>query len=370
MSTIHTKLKIGAARDVGMSQDILLEAGALLRSAITNRRVTAASLLVARNQTVVHSEGYGHLTPEENSRPVTPDSVFLLASITKPVTACALMLLVDRGQVSLDDPVSLYLPEFQGGERHKVRVRNLLSHTSGMPDMLPENTDLRRAHAPLSEFVQRALQTPLLYSPNTSFSYQSKGILLGSEIVERITGQRLRDFEEEEIFKPLGMKDTALGLGRFKIPDTVWCGISMEETEDQRHFGPNSAYWRDLGNPWGGIHSTGPDLAILLQAMLNGGGYAGQRVFSRAAVEAMTTDQNGTLNAPWGLGWGLAHSKAWNFFGELVSPATFGHTGATGTVAWADPEKELLCVILTNQMVDSGSLLRRVSNVVASAVVC
>ena len=369
MSTIHAKLKIGAASDVGMSQDTLVKAGALLQSEIINRRITAASLLVARNQTIVHSEGYGRLTPEADSDLVKPDSVFLLASITKPVTACALMLLVDQGEISLDDPVSLYLPEFQGGERSKVRVRYLLSHTSGMPDMLPENTDLRRAHAPLGEFTRCATQTPLLYSPNTNFSYQSKGILLGAEIVERITGKRLRDFEEEEIFKPLGMEKTALGLGQFKIPETVWCGTSMEESEDQRHFGPNSPYWRDLGNPWGGIHSTGPDLAILLQAILNGGGYAGQRVFSRAAVKAMTTDQNGTLNAPWGLGWGLAHSKAWNFFGELVSPATFGHTGATGTVAWADPEQDLLCVILTNQMVDNGSLLRRVSNVVSSAVV-
>ena len=369
MSTIHAKLKIGAASDVGMSQDTLLKAGAILKSEIANRRITAASLLVARNQTIVHSEGYGHLTPEADSDLVKPDSVFLLASITKPVTACALMLLVDQGEISLDDPVSLYLPEFQGGERSKVCVRYLLSHTSGMPDMLPENTDLRRAHAPLSEFVRRATQTPLLYSPNTNFSYQSKGILLGAEIVERITGKRLRDFEEEEIFKPLGMEKTALGLGQFKIPETVWCGTSMEESEDQRRFGPNSPYWRDLGNPWGGIHSNGPDLAILLQAILNGGGYAGERVFSRAAVKAMTTDQNGTLNAPWGLGWGLARSKAWSFFGELVSPATFGHTGATGTVAWADPEQDLLCVILTNQMVDNGSLLRRISNVVSSAVV-
>ena len=369
MSTIHTKLKIGAAADVRLSQDAISQAEAILQSEITNRRITAAALTVARNQTIVHSQGYGRLTPEADSQPVKPDSVFLLASISKPVTACALMLLVDRGQVSLDDPVSLYLPEFQGGERHKIRVRYLLSHISGMPDMLPENTELRRAHAPLSEFVRRAMQTPLLYSPSTNFSYQSKGILLASEIVERVSGKRLRDFEETEIFQPLGMTNTALGLGRFKIPDTVWCGTSMEETEDQQRFGPNSSYWRDLGNPWGGVHSTAPDLAILLQTMLNGGGYAGKRVFSPAAVNAMTTDQNRTLNAPWGLGWGLAHSKAWSYFGELSSPTAFGHTGATGTVAWADPEKELLCVVLTNQMVDNGSLLRRVSNVVASAVI-
>ncbi len=88
-----------------------------------------------------------------------------------------------------------------------------------------------------------------------------------------------------------------------------------------------------------------------------------------SCIMAMTTDQNKGLNAPWGLGWALADSLVWNYFGELVSPATFGHVGATGTVAWADPERQLLCVVLTNQMVEEGSLLRRVSNAVSAAVV-
>ncbi|MCZ6676952.1 MAG: serine hydrolase [Candidatus Poribacteria bacterium] len=369
MSTAYAKLQAGSASDVGISQETLEHAAAILESEVQNGRISAASILVARDRTIVLSKGYGHLLPDKDSPAVEPDSVFLLASITKPVTACALMLLVDRGQVSLNDPVSQYVPEFQGGERDKVRVRDLLSHTSGMPDMLPQNTDLRRAHAPLSEFVRGATQTPLLYSPGTNFRYQSKGILLAAEIVERVSGKRLRDFERQEIFEPLGMENSALGLGRFQISETVWCGLSTSESEDQRRFGPNSRYWRNTGCPWGGMHSTAPDLAILLQTMLNGGGYGDRRVFSVAGVKAMTTNQNKTLAAPWGLGWGLADSKVWNFFGELVSPATFGHTGATGTVAWADPERQLICVILTNQMVEGGSLLRRVSNAVSASIV-
>ena len=277
------------------------------------------------------------------------------------------MLLVERGQVSLNDPVSLYIPEFKGRERKKVQVRHLLSHTAGLPDMLPNNVDLRRAHAPLSAFVQGACETPLLYSPNTNFAYQSKGILLAAEIVERVTNQRLRDFEAEEIFTPLGMNKSALGMGEFTIPETVWCGTSTEETEDEKRFGPNSPYWRDMGHPWGGMHSTTGDLAILLQTMLNGGTYANKRLFSPACVETMTTNQNPFLNAPWGLGWGLTNSLVWNDFSEIASPGTFGQTGATGTVAWADPTRQLICVFLTNNRIDSGSLLRRVSNIVTSA---
>ena len=333
-------------------------------------RISAAAITVARNRTIVLSKGFGKLTPSPGAPQVQPDSIFLLASITKPVTACALMILVDRGLVSLDDPVSQYLPEFTGGERPKVRVRDLLSHISGMPDMLPENRDLRRAHAPLSEFVRRATRTPLLYTPRTSFRYQSKGILLAAEIVERVSGQRLRDFEQKEMFGPLGMKGSALGMGGRRIADTVWYETSPNAANhaDLERFGPNSLYWRDMGHPWGGMHSSAPDLAVLLQTMLNGGTYGDKRIFSRASVRAMTTDQNTHLQAPWGLGWGLANSLVWNFFGELVTPATFGHTGATGTVAWADPERDLLCVILTNRMVERGRLLRRVSNAVSAAV--
>jgi CubicO group peptidase (beta-lactamase class C family) len=364
-----SQLQRADAGVAGMSAAALEAAGELLAAAVSARQITAASWLVARRGAVVFARGYGHLAPEGESPAVMPDAVFLLASITKPVTACALMLLVERGLVSLDDPVSRYLPEFHGEERPQVRVRHLLSHTSGLPDMLPQNTELRRAHAPLSEFVAGALQTPLLYSPNTDFAYQSMGILLAAEIVERITGKRLRDFEQEEIFAPLGMEQSALGLGPFQIPATVWCGTSLRESTDAQSFGPNSPYWRDMGHPWGGMHSTAPDLAVLLQCQLNGGEYGGRRLFSPATVRAMTTDQNWTLSAPWGLGWGMARSRAWNFFGELCSPATFGHTGATGTVAWADPEQQLLCVVLTNQMVANGSLLRRVSNAVSAAVI-
>ena len=116
------------------------------------------------------------------------------------------------------------------------------------------------------------------------------------------------------------------------------------------------------------MHTTTQDLAILLQTFLNEGSYAGKRILGPAAVKAMTSDQNGTLNAPWGIGWALGRSTAWNEFGDLVSARTFGHAGASGTVAWADPTTQLLCVILTNRplAVDNGRFLRLISNAVAA----
>jgi len=348
---------------VGLDAARLARASAILEEETGSGRVLAASLIVVRDGGVALHRGYGKLSPKPGAAPVKPDTVFLLASITKPVTAVALMIQVERGLVSIEDPVSKYLP----GIVHKqIKVRHLLSHISGLPDMLPENTSLRRAHAPLSAFVDGALKTPALFPPATDFRYQSMGTLLAGEIVEKTSGMRLRDFEQKEIFGPLGMTSSSLGLGGRRIEDTAWCQGGGDPA-DLARFGANSPYWRDMGHPWGGMHSTTRDLGVLLQAHLDGGA----RILSPVTIARMTSDQNGDLKKPWGLGWGLATSPVWCYFGDLVSPRTFGHSGATGTVAWADPDSRLVCVVLTTRPSgeDEGRLLRRVSNAVAASIV-
>ncbi len=368
---LTAQLRPGAPAAAGVSQAQLEQASRLIQAEVDSGQLGAAAILVARNGRILLHRGYGRLSTAPDAAAVKPDSVFLVASITKPVTACSLMLLDERGLVSLGDPVHRYLPEFQGGDRTKIQVRDLLRHTSGLPDMLPENIDLRRAHAPLSEFVRRVYTTPLLFTPGSEFRYQSMGVLLAGQIVEKISGMPLRDFEKHEIFDPLGMKDSSLGLGGRRINDLVSCAAAPgTDPADDRNFGWNSLYWRDLGSPWGGMHSTTLDLAILLQTFLDGGTYAGRRILNPASVKLMTSDQNAEIKAPWGLGWALGRSRAWNAFGELVSGNAFGHAGATGTMAWADPQTQLLCVILTNRpySVDDGRFLRLVSTAVAGSV--
>ena len=364
------ELRSGSPASVGLSESRLKGAAALLREEVERGGITAASLVVVRHDTIAIAEGFGRLWPEASSLNVEADSIFLLASITKPVTALALMRLVDRGLISLDDPVQRYIPEFTGGQRHKILVRHILSHISGLPSMPPENRELRRAHAPLSRFVERTVVAPLIFSPGTRYRYQSAGLLLAGEIVERLTGKRLRDYLEQEVFRPLGMSHSALGMGDFELKKTVWVKESRNaNSADLKRFGANTPYWRDQGHPWGGMHSSATDLAILLRMMLDRGRYAGEKILSPAAADTMVRDHNRGLNAPYGLGWALANSPGAARFGELVSDATFGHTGATGTVAWADPERDLICVILTNHKVRSGELLRRVSNAVVASVV-
>lgn len=365
-------LKLGKPADVGMSARRLERVNEILAEETKSGRVTAASVLVARRGVIVLRGGWGRLTPDAKSAKAGPETVYIVASISKPIAYLMLMLLVERGQISLNDPVQKYLPEFKGPGRDKVRVQDLLTHTSGLPDLLPENIKLREAHAPLGDFVKGAMTTPLLFEPRTSFSYSSMGTLLASEIVERVTKTPMPELQERELFAPLKMKNSSLGLGKRSLADTARVqGDSFAETEkDLERYGANSLYLRKLAHPWGGMHSSADDLGIVLQLFLNGGVYDGKRIAGRATVETMTTDHNKRIGHAWGLGWGLQTSSAWNAFGDLSSERTFGHSGATGTVAWADPQRELICVILTTRpwREDRGFLLRRIGNVVQGAI--
>src|SRR5262249_53804878 len=277
-------LKAGKAKHVGMSEFRVERVNQILTDETKSGRVTAASVLVARHGVVVLRGGWGTLSPDAGSAAAGPDTVYIVASISKPITVLMLMLLVERGQISLNDPVQKYLPEFKGPGRDKVRVQDLLSHTSGLPDMLPENIKLREANAPLRDFVKGAMTTPLLFEPRTSYSYSSMGTLLAAEIVERVTKTPLAQFEQRQLFEPLKMKNSSLGLGKRALADTARVqGDSFAQTEkDLGRYGANSPYLRKLGHPWGGMHSTVDDLGIVLQLFLNGGVYDGQRILGRA----------------------------------------------------------------------------------------
>jgi CubicO group peptidase (beta-lactamase class C family) len=147
-----------------------------------------------------------------------PNALFLLGSITKTMTATGVMLLADRGELKISDPVMKFIPEFSEGARKEITIEHLLTHTSGLPDQLENNADLRARHAPLAEFVQGAILAPLLFTPGTRYHYQSMGILLAAEVAERITKKRFPDFLDEKH-----------GLGDGRIPDGR-CGARPNRT--------------------------------------------------------------------------------------------------------------------------------------------
>jgi CubicO group peptidase (beta-lactamase class C family) len=332
---------------VALNQGRLAEAVALIEKATGSGEVAAASLHVRQGGFTL-SRGFGCAR--------SPEAVFLLASITKPMTVSGVMILADRGELALSDPIRKFIPEFTGRERDVVTVRHLLTHTSGLPDMLPENVELRKRHASLKEFVAATCKTPLLFKPGSEVRYQSMGILLAAEIAERITGTPFRAFLRKELFEPRGMRRTSLGLGGRKIADTQLCQVSGDED-----WNWNSPYWRDLGAPWGGAHSTAPEVAKFLAMFLKPDG----RILRRETTAAMIANQTPGLNTPWGLGWMVKPGT----FGKKCSARTYGHNGSTGTVAWADPERGLSCVLLTTKPAAQSrdGLLGPVSDLVSEA---
>lgn len=331
-----------------LRKEQLAGAHKLLTDAVAQGKVGTAVLFVKQGSTEV-ARGFGKARGAEE--------VFLLASITKPMTAMAAMRLVDQGKLSLAHPVQKYIPEFHGGERGKITLKHVLTHTSGLPDMLPENEALRKRNASLKAFVQGACKTPLLFSPGSELRYQSMGILLAAECVERITRMALRDYLRTEIFEPLGMNNTSLGLGPRRIPDTAQCEVPGGD-----NWNWNSPYWRNLGAPWGGAHAPASDVARLL-------GYFLKPVdgpLKVATAKMMVTRQADGPSRGFGIGW-MVGSEG---FGKGCSASTFGHSGSTGTVAWADPARDLTCVLLTTRPAEQSkaTVLNPTCDAVSQAV--
>lgn len=349
-------------------------------------RTNALTSVALASGTVNSVEGPVHLgrqSPGE-ATPLRDDSVFLVASITKPIVSTGVLLLIERGQLTLADRVTDFIPEFGRNGKHGVEIRHLLTHTSGLPDMLPDNIALRQANAPLSRFVERTCEEPLTFPPGRGVQYQSMGFTILGEVIARVTGRSCPEFLQQELFAPLGMNDTVLGA-----PDEWFEGEVLQvariptvhvpaDHADGSTWNWNSRYWRQLGAPWGGLLTTARDLAAFAQFMLRGGTTrAGRRLLSPAAVAAATRNQLEAMRdvpgdewrcRPWGLGWRLnwpAHSAN---FGDLLGPNTFGHWGATGTVLWIDPDQQLFAVILTTTPQEpAGHSLSRLSNSIAAA---
>lgn len=347
-SLASTSLVLGNAPDAAGDSTAAAraqEADRLIASRVKSGDVAAAAFLVRQGGFEV-ARAYGA---------AKIDTPFLVASLTKPMTVSAVMLLRDRRQLELTDPVKRFLPQCTGDGRDAITIKHLLTHMSGLPDMLPENVELRKRHAPLREFAERACRTDLLFQPGARVHYQSMGILLAAAIVENIAAQPLPRFLASSVFAPLRMTRTSLGLGGRKISDMAQCQVAEPSDWDW-----NSTYWRNLAAPWGGAHSTVRDLAKFIEAFT----VPGSAPWPEHTRREMREIQTGSLRPSYGLGW----MRDPGAFGHACSPATFGHYGSTGTLFWHDPQSQVTCVLLTTKPVESSraGLLGPFSDIVAA----
>jgi beta-lactamase class C len=409
---------VDGARDAGLDPDGLRRAFGLLESWVEEGVLPGAAALISRGGRVA-GEAYVGLANRALGRPVDSATVWACASITKPFTATAAMLMVEEGVLSLDEPLHRLLPESLRApetpfDRRSVTLRHLLAHCSGLPGVSEDNIELRRAHRPLEEFVRSYGRQPLLFAPGSQFFYSNLGILLAAEMVgraldgtlaqevDRPAVRRLFPFVQERILAPLGMADSALGAPPHWDERIAWVEGTGQEGQDWEVF--NSAYFRRLGMPWGGLYSTPRDLVRFLDLFLPtaagrqriglaDGPDVASRVVSAATARAMTSVQFAPPDSPpdlapalrempatspllraveWGIGWEVKGQKRPHRTGELTSAGTFLHSGSSGTMVWADPELDLCCVLLTNRTLASGWATRRprqamFSNAVAAA---
>jgi CubicO group peptidase (beta-lactamase class C family) len=336
---IQTGLAVGLATPVlaALKRERLDEAAEVLARATREGQVASAVLQVIQRENSF-TRAFGKA---ENQ-----NAMFLLGSISKPICITALMTLFDRGEFKLDDSLKKFIPQFKGDKREQVTMQHLLTHTSGLPDQLPENDELRRNHATLAEFAEHAIRTSLHFVPGSKYQYSSMAVLLATRVAELISGTDILRLVDRTVFQPLKMRHSAQGLGRFKLEDMV--RVQTEHAAPEAGGGDpkakgwdwNSPYWRKLGAPWGGTHASAPDLAKFLAEFLNETGAA----LKPETARLMVANHNQLGLTPRGLGFAVGSSAG----SRGCSEKSFGHTGSTGTIAWADAATRNICVVLTS----------------------
>jgi uncharacterized protein YbbC (DUF1343 family)/CubicO group peptidase (beta-lactamase class C family) len=366
----------------GFSAPRLAAIDTAVAESISRGELPGAVVLAGRGDRVVFRKAYGNRAILPAREPMTVDTVFDVASLTKPVaTATSLMILVERGRVALWDPVVKHVPEFAagGGERDKVTVEQLLTHRAGLPpdDPIELYTGTR------AEIFERKHRQPLEAAPGSRFRYSDVGYEVLGEIVERVSGEPLDRFAEENVFRPLGMKDShfrPLATSRFLGEKMGLSGLSRpplsriaptERREDRWLRGEvhdPRAY--AVGGVAGhaGLFSTADDLSRYCRMILAGGKLGRARVLSPLGVEAMTRPRTYGDDDLRALGWDIATAYSRNR-GDLFPPGSFGHTGFTGTSLWLDPSSGSWVVFLSNHLHPDGKGdVNRLRGVVATIV--
>ncbi len=334
---------------------LLQPAYSVLEAAVADKAFPGATLAVGyKSKVAIHA--FGNLSYDANAPAVDVRTMYDIASLTKVVATTTLVAKLAEGDfpvpLDLDAKVERYLPEWSAGPagqdlewRHKVTVRHLLTHTSGLPPF----KEYWRTSKSKQETLTRIFAEPLDYEPGTKEVYSDLGIILMAEIMERLTGRPLDDLAKTYIFSPLGMKDTT-----FRPAKNLWPWIAPTEFDRnlrnrlvQGEVHDENAFAMGGVSGHAGAFSTAPDLAAFCQMLLNGGVYAHRRILKRATITQFTAPQslsNGTRT----LGWAVPTEGSSS--GHYFSAHGFGHTGFTGTSIWIDPDRQLFVVLLTNRV--------------------
>jgi CubicO group peptidase (beta-lactamase class C family) len=357
----------------------LAQADRILAAAVAAKAFPGAVLAVGGQSGLAHLRAFGRLSYPADADEVRVDTLYDLASLTKVVATTTLaMILLDEGRLDLDARVGTFFPGFHGGDKDRVTLRQLLTHSGGLLWWAPLYRELRGKQA----FLERIVAMDLDYPPGTKTVYSDLGLILLGDVLERLAGQPLDEAARLRVFEPLGMRDTRFLPPAALLPriapteNDPWRGRMLRgEVHDENAFA--------LGGlaPHAGLFSTAPDLARFARMLLAGGALDGRRIVSRATVELFTT-RVGLPGSTRALGWdtpadetgrrtSIPGQPGYSSAGSLFSARSFGHTGFTGTSMWMDPERDLFVILLTNRVHPSreNDAIRAVRAQVADAVV-
>jgi CubicO group peptidase (beta-lactamase class C family) len=346
-----------------IDKDRLQNAARVVEEAVESGAYPCALLVVANSAETV----WTHLVPGSDN--VAADSIFPIASITKPIVATAVMRLVEEGRLLMNVPVATYLPEFAAVGKERVTTWHLLTHTSGLEENSwwtelyerwgkPEATEL----PPANILYDMACRSHLRFEPGTQCAYCSLSFSVLGELITRLGGLPYREYLEQAIFTPLGMTDTG-----FAPRDPARATLAYDQKE---RFDPTRR--NTLAAPGGGLWSTAGDLIAFGQTFLRGGRWNGYRLLGPAAIEVMTGFHTTGLVEmidgqarpfAYGLGWGKRHPN-----GVINSNPSYGHSGATGSQLWIDPVWDLVFVLLANRWGASDHVPRLAMNAVYGAL--
>ncbi len=312
-----------------------------------------AVVLVGTQDEILYWKAFGHQVIEPNAEPAGKDTIFDLASLTKPIaTAPSIMILRDRGAIDLDDYVGKYLPAFACNGKEEVRIRHLLTHTSGLPAYTDAAALKEQFGSPCPEkVIEKICSLQAVSKPGEEFRYSCLGYITLAKIVEIISGKNIDDFSRENIFASLGMKHTS-----YNPPESWRKDIAGSEVADGPLFRGtvHDPLARLMAGASGnaGLFSNAHDLSIYCRMLISGGTYEGKRILSAEAVGLLTTEQ--ALGRAYGFD--VKSSYSW-VKGSYASQEAFCHTGYTGTSIVCDPASKTFVIILANRVhpKDDGS---------------
>lgn len=353
---------------VGMSSQRLAKIDGVIQYGLSRGRMPGCLIMVGRNGKIVFHKAYGRRRIEPSPEPMTRDTIFDMASLTKPIaTATSIMKLIEEGKVELDARVAKYIPEFAANGKQDITIKQLLTHVGGL---IPDNSIRDYDHG-VEEAFQRIYKLKTYVEPGTKFVYTDVGFIVLADVVKRVAGKNVHEYSQQHVFGPLGMTET----GYLPRADLRARAATTQQREGRWMRGevhdPRAFRLKGIAGH-AGLFSSSRDLAKYADMMLRGGNRQGVTILKPETVElmALRVDVGRGFRA---LGWDSKSGYSSNR-GDLMSDRAFGHGGFTGTSLWMDPAEQLFVLFLSNRVHPDGKgsmndLAGRVGTIAGSAII-